>query len=1035
MGWYRAGTVTVASGSTAVAGVQTLWASQAKAGDLFTLDGDKFYEIDTIADDTHLTLKTAFQGNSGSVLSYAIVRNFTATLPAQLASQLADLMTSYHVTLDELTAWLSGSGTVTVHDGAGNAYQVKTPAQLSAEWTGLLTKSVAGSGDVTLTTTEAANAFIVLTGTLSGARNVIVPTSARRWIIVNNTTGAFALTVKTATGTGRQIAQGGCEALWCDGTNVRRTDSDALKADLAGATFTGPVKVPNLLPGATGADAANADFVNTAVAAKESLQAMSQSIHAGTVVKAFLYDTGKDSDGGAWRKRCADKSWYNEPLVGGKWLGQAASEAGARAIAGAATGDYFQNTADGKFYALNASAGVTEVFRGNTREFPELVAVLGEATRLILYDLTKPDCPMWMVFARGTAGTLGYGGSITGIAALNGEIVFSTDQRLMRLQFTADRGKQHHGAAASCGYYAHRLAERNTVLSSSFIADAGVPTLASSTVNAIAAIVLPDAPVDLATGMPAPTIGAACSTGFTVLRQDGTGTTVTVTNNNIGWILIHYPYVTVDATGNSSHFISGYDLRSLSAHTISTIDATDAQRAFQYKSAGGSGAGNAYFLSRATSAGAFARQGNNFALGDVNGLYVMRDNPGTPAKGMAALISNAFNAGWMPFDTRGAWLADCVAETLTASAVDPDRSVKATGLTVNGSIVKSAVASGAQLVAYSGFSDVNYLSQAYSANFDFGTGDFHIAAWVNLPAGGATGAILDRYDPAQTGARLYLGVSGTNWILICAAGNTPISTGVAPPVGLAKVDYLRVAGTLKLYVDGVLVYSAANTANVTNTAAPLIVGHSSVTVTAAWPGSLSLLRISATALSDDQIAYAYNTERMLFQPAAKCTIDGTSTAVTALAYDDNEDALHVGTSWGRSKFRDLVRIESAATSVGSISALSAGQGAHITAGAGGGRFYQPALLLRDELRRKDEARRALGRVPVFLDFDAATGQTAFTLPKGYTARAVYSGGTLKRFGTTKDYTISSDGFAETVNFAVAPGNAVWVSIMATRSNG
>lgn len=1030
MSWYRAGTVTVASGSTAVTGVQTLWASQAKAGDLFTLDGDKFYEIDAIADDTHLTLKTAFQGNSGSVLGYAIVRNFTATLPAQLASQLADLMTSYHVTLDELTAWLSGSGTVTVHDGAGNAYQVKTPAQLSAEWTGLLTKSVAGSGDIALTATEAANAFLVLTGTLSGARNVIVPTSARRWIIVNNTTGAYALTVKTAGGTGRVIAQGGCEAIWCDGANVRRTDSDALKADLAGAIFTGPVKVPNLLPGATGADAANADFVNAAVLAKESLQAMSQSIHAGTVVKAYLYDSGKDSDGGAWRKRCADKSWYNETLVGGKWLGQAASEAAARAISGAATGDYFQNTTDGKFYSLNASAGMTEVFRGNTREFPELVAVIAESGRVIVYDLTVVGCPMWMVFSGASANNI-CRGSVTSVCAVNGEIVIGHGGNGVSIAgFLSDSALSI--IASGTRKYPINIAARNS--GTGFPSPSG-NAIASGTVNAVATMVIPEAAVDLATGLPTPTIGVACSTGFTILKQDGAGVTVTVTNNPIGAIALHYPYVTVDITNNGSHFITGYDVRTLTSHTISTIDATDAQRVYQYKSVGGSGPGNIYFLARATSTGSFVRQGSHFAVGDDNGLYVMRDNPGAPAKGMAAMLSNVFNTGWLPFDTRGAWMSSTVTETLTAAAVDPDRSVKAAGLTVNGSIVKSAVAAGAQLVAYSGFSDVNYLSQAYSANFDFGTGDFHVSAWVNLPAGGATGALLDRYDLAQTGARLYLGVSGTNWILICATGNTPISTGVAPPVGLAKVDYLRANGTLKLYVDGVLVYSAANTANITNTAAPLIIGHSSVTVTAAWPGSLSLLRISATALSDDQIAYAYNTERMLFQPNAKCTIDGTSTAVTALAYDDNEDALHLGTSWGRSKFRDLVRIESAATSVGSISALSAGQGAHITAGASGGRIYQPALLLRDELRRKDEARRALGRMPVFVDFDAVAGQTAFSLPKGYTARAVYSGGTLKRFGTTKDYTVSSDGFAETVNFAVAPGNTVWVSIMAIRSNG
>jgi hypothetical protein len=77
--------------------------------------------------------------------------------------------------------------------------------------------------------------------------------------------------------------------------------------------------------------------------------------------------------------------------------------------------------------------------------------------------------------------------------------------------------------------------------------------------------------------------------------------------------------------------------------------------------------------------------------------------------------------------------------------------------------------------------------------------------------------------------------------------------------------------------------------------------------------------------------------------------------------------------------------------------------------------------------------RALGKEPVFFEFDAVTSQTAFNLPAGYTIKAVYSAGTLKRIGSTKDYTTAFDGFKETVNFAVAPGNTVWVSIMCVRT--
>ena len=34
---------------------------------------------------------------------------------------------------------------------------------------------------------------------------------------------------------------------------------------------------------------------------------------AVTAVDVFVYDTSKDSDGGAWRSRTQHTSWYNEP--------------------------------------------------------------------------------------------------------------------------------------------------------------------------------------------------------------------------------------------------------------------------------------------------------------------------------------------------------------------------------------------------------------------------------------------------------------------------------------------------------------------------------------------------------------------------------------------------------------------------------------------------------------------------------------------------------------------------------------------------
>lgn len=65
----------------------------------------------------------------------------------------------------------------------------------------------------------------------------------------------------------------------------------------------------------------------------------------------------------------------------------------------------------------------------------------------------------------------------------------------------------------------------------------------------------------------------------------------------------------------------------------------------------------------------------------------------------------------------------------------------------------------------------------------------------------------------------------------------------------------------------------------------------------------------------------YEDEKYLFQENSQATLYGSSDAVTALAYDDTTDLLHVGTSAGRSEFQGLRRINNTTTAV--TTALSA----------------------------------------------------------------------------------------------------------------
>lgn len=84
---------------------------------------------------------------------------------------------------------------------------------------GVLSVSLA-SADVTLSTAQNRNPVIECTGTLTANRNLIVKTYTKHFWIYNNTSGAYTVTVKTAAGTGVEIAQGNWAKVYCDGTNV-----------------------------------------------------------------------------------------------------------------------------------------------------------------------------------------------------------------------------------------------------------------------------------------------------------------------------------------------------------------------------------------------------------------------------------------------------------------------------------------------------------------------------------------------------------------------------------------------------------------------------------------------------------------------------------------------------------------------------------------------------------------------------------------------------------------------------------------------
>jgi len=112
-----------------------------------------------------------------------------------------------------------------IHVGAGGLYTVGRGRNVQFSFT-QLNLSVAGSSNVTLTTAQAGNFVQRYTGILTGNIAVIVPNAVSVYDVVNDTTGAFQLTVKTAAGTGVVVGQGQSVLLRCDGTNVYDADTE-----------------------------------------------------------------------------------------------------------------------------------------------------------------------------------------------------------------------------------------------------------------------------------------------------------------------------------------------------------------------------------------------------------------------------------------------------------------------------------------------------------------------------------------------------------------------------------------------------------------------------------------------------------------------------------------------------------------------------------------------------------------------------------------------------------------------------------------
>lgn len=735
----------------------------------------------------------------------------------------------------------------------------------------------------------------------------------------------------------------------------------------------------------------------------EQLVAMALT-KAVSAVDLFIYDTSKDSDGGAWRKRCQHLSWYNETL----------------------------NTAT----------------RGARRDFPAVALLVLETTKLTIYDADDPTLPMWMVFTGGYAKLLNLGGGMTfnSIAAVNGMVAVGhadTGSAGLTLVELAKDGGRRHGinavAAAGTARFAGNILQRNDDRSG--VIDNTLGFIGNTVVNDVAMAVLPDAPVDLITGLPIPTIAVATSVGVSVLHHDGavysgaltnlTGVSITIDQEGTiwltrggdrtlrvwpksrwiaastftGWISDAAGWVNVTARlslGRLRRYACGGQYGLLRAIVGSIPDNVDgratsliAHIASSYNSGWMAGSiKGAWLSSKSTSnlvAGGELITNGDFATNDLTGwtdasvgsgtvsaatgsavlTYVDSSNLGAISQGLVhatgdeltvkftvtgarsvfvqlggvnqnsgifapgtyivTFVSTAANQTLVFRATSGT--GDLTLDNISVKIGSADRSPKQRGLVVVGTIARAAVAVGAELVGYSGFTAANYLEQPYNADLDFGTGDFSVMAWVKRTGGGNAEIFVERaaYSGGYAGSIINLGLLSSGvarlWVSDDAGATADAATGAANLInsGWHFIVGLRRGASFELWVDGGLAATtpvSAAAASLSNTSAVLRVGGQASGSFVAPNTSVALLRASATAPSADQIRKIYEDERALFQDGAACTLYGASDAVTAVAHDPDTGLLHAGTSAGRSVFQGLRRIANTANAVGAAIAAN-----------------------------------------------------------------------------------------------------------------
>jgi hypothetical protein len=243
----------------------------------------------------------------------------------------------------------------------------------------------------------------------------------------------------------------------------------------------------------------------------------------------------------------------------------------------------------------------------------------------------------------------------------------------------------------------------------------------------------------------------------------------------------------------------------------------------------------------------------------------------------------------------------------------------------------------------------------------------------------------------------------------------------------------RPDGSLAISVNGIVVATTYGNPLLTlnNANAVLTIGNS-YALDAPFPGSLAMLKLSATAPTQEQSTFMYEQEKQMFRDGANCLLPDANTIVD-LAYDEVTDKWISVSATNEASWTGLVRTAVTAVPAGSYSKVQAGGGVKLNARSTtspGVDVTIPAYGLREELVKRGEAAARLSRLQQVFDY---IGGFTCTTVTGNTAVTAVAGSGYPAQTTIKNAVITGVGIPASTYIVDLVGTTAYLSAKATGS--